>query len=474
MSAAPVVALSRIGEGSDDADRIDLIRALEELKCSAEAAQAVLTAAFDRSQREAEARAGVPEERRGRAVAAQVALARRESPHRGRQHVGLALVLATRCRTRATAFRAGRITEWRAMLLARETACLSRADRLEVDRQVAGDPRRRSRGWATASSSAAARELAYELDPVSFVERRRRAEADRRVSLRPAPDVMSQLSTLLPVKDGVAVWAVLSREADVQRAAGDQRSRGQIMADTLVRRVLNPGEGDRSVPLMINVVVPDSVLLGDDDGFGWVEHYGPVPGDLLREWIAANAEQGVDQWVRRLYATPATGELVAMDSRSRAGSRARWPTTSGCATEAAALGGAAPRSATSTTPRPMPTAVRPARPTGRDSANTCNYAKEAIGWSASPRPGPRHTIETVTPDRSPLHQYGAGAARLPSADCGSRWMAMCSRPSQARAPASGCRSGCLDPGRSPGACPVRTGGPAPSWSGQGTQTTLVE
>ena len=71
------------------------------------------------------------------------------------------------------------------------------------------------------------------------------------------------------------------------------------------------------MPLLINVVVPDSVLLGDDDGFGWVEHYGPVPGDLLREWIAANAEQGVDQWVRRLYASPKTGELVSMDSKSR-------------------------------------------------------------------------------------------------------------------------------------------------------------
>ena len=120
------VALSRIGEASDDAGRIDLIRALEELKCSAEAAQALLTATFDRSQREAEARAGVPDERQGRAVAAQVALARRESPHRGRQHTGLALVLRDEMPCTREAFRAGRITEWRAMLLARETACLSR------------------------------------------------------------------------------------------------------------------------------------------------------------------------------------------------------------------------------------------------------------------------------------------------------------------------------------------------------------
>ncbi len=406
------VALARIGEASDDAERIDLIRALEELKCRAEAAQAVLTAAFDRSQREAEARAGVPEERQGRAVAAQVALARRESPHRGRQHVGLALVLDEMPHTKA-AFRSGRITEWRAMLLARETACLSRADRAEVDRRVAGDPDVLE-AMGDGEIVAMAREVAYELDPVSFVERRRRAEADRRVTVRPAPDVMSQISALLPVKDGVAVWAVLTREADRLRAAGDDRSRGQIMADTLVRRVLSPGEGAPSVPLMINVVVPDSVLLGDDNGFGWVEHYGPVPGDLLREWIAANAEQGVDQWVRRLYASPKTGELVSMDSKSRRfeGALADYLRlrdqkcrTKYCGApvrhldhaEAYADGG--PTSAAN----------------GQGVCEYCNYAKDALGWSARPRPGPRHTIETVTPTG---HRYTTTAPRFTVAERG--------------------------------------------------------
>jgi hypothetical protein len=54
---------------------------------------------------------------------------------------------------------------------------------------------------------------ATELDPASVAERRRRAEADRHTSLRPAPDTMTWLSALLSVKHGVAVHATLDREA---------------------------------------------------------------------------------------------------------------------------------------------------------------------------------------------------------------------------------------------------------------------
>jgi hypothetical protein len=311
---ASVVA--RVGEGLDDAGRIDMLRRLEELKCAAEGAQAVVAADFDRSQRAAQAAAGVPAEQQGRGVAAQVALARRESPHRGQRHVGLARALLEMPYTLA-ALRAGRVTEFKAVTLVKETACLTRADRAEVDLRLAGDADVLE-AMGDRELYGRARGLADELDPVAAVERRRRAEAERRVTLRPAPDVMSQLGALLPVRDGVAVWAVLSREADERRASGDERSRGQIMADTLVQRVLrSDAEAAGSVPLMISVVVPDSVLLGDDEGLGWVEHYGPVPGSLLRDWIATNAEEGVDQWVRRLYVTPETGALVGMDSSAR-------------------------------------------------------------------------------------------------------------------------------------------------------------
>ena len=218
------------------------------------------------------------------------------------------------------AWTAGKVDEWRVTLLARETACLPVADRLTIDAELAADPTV-IEAMGVGELVAEVRRRAYALDPESFVERRRRAEADRHTSLRPAPDTMAILSALLSVKNGVAVHAALSAEADRLKAAGDPRSRGQIMADTLTSRVVSPSvaEAATGAPLMVNVIVSDQVLLGDPgtDGAAEVEGYGPVPGELLRSWITDHLEAGVDVFVRRLYETPATGALMAMDSKAR-------------------------------------------------------------------------------------------------------------------------------------------------------------
>ena len=382
--------------GLDNRERIDMLRALEELKCAASGTQAAIAADFDSSQRAAQAAAGVRRDDLGRGVAAQIGFARRTSPHRAQQLLGLAKVLRAEMPCTRRALRAGKITEKAAMSMAQETACLSLQDRMTVDEQVAGDLDA-IEAMSERQIANATRAAGIGLDNAAVAERRRRAEADRHVSLRPMPDVMAELRTMLSVKDGVAVWAVLSREADRAQAAGDPRSRQQIMADTLRDRVLDPGSGAATdVPLMINVVVPDSVLLGDDDGVGWVQDYGPVPGDLLREWIAHNAANDVDQWVRRLYAKPESGELVAMDSKSRRFTgklaeylrlRDQFCRNPWCNARIRHLDHAVRRADGGPT-----SAVN-----GQGVCECCNQAKEAYGWSARPRPGPTHTIETVTP-----------------------------------------------------------------------------
>ena len=415
-----IAALQGLG-GADlaDSERIDLIRVLERLNGATAGAQAELTADFDVSQRAKAAAAGEPPARQGRGIAHQVALARRESPHRGQTHLSLAKVLRTELHATAAALRAGRITEWRAALIARETTCLSLEDRRRVDAEVAGDP--------AALEALGERELVGRLrqrvaalDPAAVAQRRRRAEADRHTTLRPAPDTMTWFTACLPVKHGVAVHAALLREADRLKAAGDPRSRGQIMADTLVQRVLRPhlagatattggtgsggavgSGGAAGLPLMINLVVPDGVLHGRGDGAGeggggFVEGYGEVPDDLLAEWVADHLEGGLEVWLRRLYARPATGELIAMDSRARRYPRPlaaflrlrdRRCRTPWCDAPIRQLDHAEEHDAGGET----------SEVNGQGLCESCNHAKQARGWRARPRPGPRHTIETTTP-----------------------------------------------------------------------------
>jgi hypothetical protein len=128
------------GQG-DDRSRLDLIEALEELKCAAEGLQADPAMELDGSMRQRAADRGVPAARQGQGVGHEIALARRESPHHGQQHLGLAKALHSEMPHTKAALRAGKITEWRATIIVRETGCLSLGDRQAVDRRIAGDPR---------------------------------------------------------------------------------------------------------------------------------------------------------------------------------------------------------------------------------------------------------------------------------------------------------------------------------------------
>ena len=86
-------ALQSIDASVGDPARIDQLRALEELKAAACAAQARVSADFAESQRREQAAAGMRPAEIGLGIAAQIALARRESPHTGNRLLGLATAL---------------------------------------------------------------------------------------------------------------------------------------------------------------------------------------------------------------------------------------------------------------------------------------------------------------------------------------------------------------------------------------------
>lgn len=405
--------------GLDETVLVDVISRAESLKNALAGLQARAEVVLDETVRVRQEAGGMAAGKLGAGVHAQIALARCECPNTGHRLLGLAKAVVNEMPHTHRALATGRLSEWRATMLVRETACLTRGERAMVDEQLMADPAVLD-GVGTQALIGRARKLAYAASPRAVVDRARRAVADRRVSLRPAPDTMSILSGLLPVVEGVSVLKALTVEADRLVGVGDGRSRGQIMADTLVERVTGQAVAGQ-VRVEVQVVMTDRSLFQGDVEPAYLPGYGVVPAqvgrDLVRRAAAGEAVDGSAgvvsgeglAWFRRLYTAPGVGELVGMDSRARffPAGLARFIAVRDqvCGTPWCdapvrhhdhvvgwAAGGA--------------TSVENAKGRCAD----CNYVKEAPGWGAATVPGDRHTTVTRTPTG---HVYRSQAPPLP-------------------------------------------------------------
>ncbi|MBT2585012.1 HNH endonuclease signature motif containing protein [Arthrobacter sp. ISL-95] len=402
-------------------DLIEQLRVLEEMKSAISALQARVVVAFDLAQRAEQAEAGVPASERGQGVGAQVALARRESPNRGSRLLGLAKALVMEMPRTLAALQSGLLNEWRATLLVKETACLSVEDRCAVDEELAPDTGTFD-GAGDKAIVAAAKAAAYRRDPRSVAGRASRAVAERTVSLRPAPDTMTYLTALLPVAQGVAVYAALSRAADSARSTGEAetggviRGRGQVMADTLVECVTGTPGGFSGINL--DLVMTDRTLFQGDSEPARLQGYGIVPAEWGRELLglgqagqdhATTSDTELTVWLRRLYTAPGTGELLAADSKARlfTGRLRRFIET---------------RDHTCRTPYcdapirhidhvvPWHSGGKTSLSNGAGLCEACNHTKENPGWTTRAVHADVHTLEISTPTG---HSYQSKAPPLP-------------------------------------------------------------
>jgi hypothetical protein len=384
-------SLFEIDPGASEAELRAQVETFEQLKSAAAAAQSRATALWAAKRRAAEAAAGVPASRRGRGLATEVALARHDAPVCGGTHLGTAHALVHERPYTLAALECGALSEWRATLIVRESACLSVEHRRQLDAEMCADISR-LQGWGNSRITAEAKKIAAKLDVEAVVQRCAKAAKDRCVTIRPAPDTMAYVTILLPVQQGVAVYASAKHAADT---TFDERTRGQIMADTVYERVTGTPAA-QPVPVELNLVMADTTLAGDDDAPAWVSNYGPVPAGFARTLIT-DAATAVKATLRRLYRHPRSGQLVAMESQAR-----RFP--KGLATLLNL------RDQTCRTPycnapiRHHDHAVPKHRggPTsalnGLGTCEACNYAKEAPGWSVSTHDiDGVHTAEYTTP-----------------------------------------------------------------------------
>jgi hypothetical protein len=373
----------------DEETALGLITSLERLKHGASAMQARLSVRVDELVRERQRAEGEPADRFGTGAGAQIALARLESPHRGGRHLGLAKTLVREMPSTLASMERGEVSEWRATIVARETACADRETRRAIDERIAG----RLPSWGDARTAREVRKLVYAAEPGAAVARHAKAVSERQVTIRPAPDTMCYLTALLPAEQGVAAYAALIRAADHARASGDPRGKGQVMADTLVERVTGQSAA-ADVPVEIELVMRVETLLGDDRTPAHLSGYGPLPAAQARRLVR---DREADTWVRRLFVRPDSGQLMAMDSRRRRfGGRLRrfviirdqFCRTPWCDAPIRHVD--------------HPTPNRDDGPTDSQNAQglceACNYAKEAPGWRAdASRTSRGHAVTITTP-----------------------------------------------------------------------------
>ncbi len=400
---ALVGQLADLHIGGTDTEVVAQIEALERVKAGAAAAQAVLTVALAQSRGVVRGESG----RRAASVGSEIGLARRSGPHAGRRHLDLADALLHDLPHTFDALARGDISEERAAIIATETRDLAPDLRREVDRTLdssfvaLGDAQLRD----------LVRRIVYRIDAEGTDERWSRARERRRVTVRSLGDGTSRVSAIVAEEHAAAITRALDRAATDADNAGDERSRDQVKADTVVHRItgLDPAV---PIPVVVDLVVSAETLLGDSDEPGSIPGLSVVPASICRTWAGQASEAALAE-LRRLFATPGTGELIAMDSqrrlfppplaeliRLRDGGVCRSPWCS-----------APIRHIDHITP------VRSGGPTSADNGQglcvTCNLLKEEPGWiSWTSTADASHQVTTLTPAH---HVHSSTSPPLPVA-----------------------------------------------------------
>jgi hypothetical protein len=332
-------------------------------------------------------------------LASEIALARLDAPVCGNQHLGFANALVHEMPHTLAALEAGVLTEYRATLIVKQSACLTLEDRRTLDAELCADQQALN-GLGNARIEGAAAAIAARLDAAAVVERKYRAAQSAGVWTRCAPNGMVYLTALMPLSQGIGVYAALKRDADT---TGDARSRGQVMTDTLYERV-TARPADAPSPVALNLVLADTTLFGEDDAPGWVDGYGPVPAVVVRDLVSdAVTDENAKATLRRLYRHPSSGQLVQMESKARLFPKGL----------AAFIG---VRDQTCRTPycnapirhhdhaTPHRKGGKTSAGNGAGSCQQCNLAKEAPGWQVTTTDTDgRHTATYRTPTGATYH-----------------------------------------------------------------------
>ena len=337
-------------------EALAVLAGIDHLRASLAAVDAAWQVAAEERIRRDDAARGVPSSHQGRGAGQEIALARRVSPVSSSFSRAKARRLVQNMPGAVDQLWAGAMTDRQASAISGALDGAGADTCRRVDDHLREHPEfLQGKGYKRLQSDI--RDLVQKLEPETSRERAERAARSRHVTMTPLADGMARVSAVLRGIDAVALMHSRRTRAESLRASGAKDSPTALEADLLVddilqaaqrdeQRIGNDGtahdEGDveRSCPgrprlrpgLDVGIVITDTALLGrdDDSETAELEGYGSIPAHIVRDTLLGrppghlrsseeeHPDEVVSAFFRRLYRSPRTGDLIAMESRARA------------------------------------------------------------------------------------------------------------------------------------------------------------
>lgn len=351
--------------------------------------------------------AGLPQDRWEIGVAGEIGLALRMSLNRAAGFLSCARELRRNLPHTLARLRDGDIAPEAVPKIVHGLAHLDEDDRQRADELLCADPATLD-GVGLGRLPDKVQQVAYELDRQGTVDHLASEDKDRGVTIRPVPNVMTRLSILMPMAQGVGAYAAIrAAAAAIKGIAGEVRTLAQIMADLAYERLTGRAVADGQ-DVTVNLTIPANVLLSDEPGTAHVRNGGSLPAEIARKIVGRATAKGT-AWIRRLYVRPESGAVVGLDSRSRKfpegladliTARDQYCRTPYCDAPIAHIDHVHRHASGGETEYEN----------GQGLCAACNYAKEGAGWRARSvdDPSGRHTVETRMPSG---HTYRSVAPR---------------------------------------------------------------
>ncbi|PXA80510.1 HNH endonuclease [Auritidibacter sp. NML120779] len=295
-----------------EAGMVELLTELERTKNALTAAEVRLTSRLHDQRLAREKAEGVPADRRGAGLAAEIGLARHQSPTRGHRFLDLARTLTTTMPRALDALTEGHISEDSLQRISRELSGLTPEHQRTIDAELA-------QHYPTLSAQRLARQArghAQRLDTDRQTTQARDARSKRSITLKDAGPGMSYVIGYLPTEEATAIKASLTKAARRVIADADNpdpRTLKQLEADLLVEYAT----GQRTAPAVsahVGVLITADSLFGHGDSPAWISGQGPLPADTARKWLK-NPE--AKAFIRRFFIDPGHGGLIGMESTGR-------------------------------------------------------------------------------------------------------------------------------------------------------------